>query len=90
VLIIDKTENENRANSLFAFILSLFVISVLNDVAMSGCFSCNKKCSQCGLNVDLKIGKKVASFLRTKVVGNKITYFGGIWFRYKRGKVTSD
>jgi hypothetical protein len=42
VLAIDKIESENRVNNFLIFILSIFLISVEVDVAMSGCFSCYK------------------------------------------------
>jgi hypothetical protein len=38
VLAIDKIESKNNANSLLAFKLSIFLISEVVDVAMSGCF----------------------------------------------------
>jgi hypothetical protein len=34
----NNTNNKNEANSFFAFTLSVFLISEVVDVAMSGCF----------------------------------------------------
>ena len=38
VLTMDKIESKNRVNNFLAFILSIFLISEVVDVVMSGCF----------------------------------------------------
>ena len=38
VLTRDKIESEKRVNNLLAFILKIFLIPEVVDVAMSGCF----------------------------------------------------